>query len=109
MSENRPPAEGIPEVVPLAPDAAKPGRRVCPLCGGKFARIGSITQLGDAPGDWCIRYAPRDEEPRPALLGGEYVPSRGLAVRALRVCLECGFVGLFADGGALDELRDRYA
>jgi hypothetical protein len=105
--DNNQPTEGIPEAVPVVPEAAKPGPRVCPLCGGKFARVGRLSTVGDTTSSRGLTYVARDDD-KPPTGGIQFWPTRDLAVRALRVCLECGFVGLFADKGVLEELRGRY-
>jgi hypothetical protein len=94
--------DDLPEVVPVTPDAVKPAPRACPLCGGKFARIGRAS--GEDSG---VCYVPRENE-KPATGWIQFFPSRNLPVQAVRVCLECGFVGLFTNEAALENLRERY-
>jgi hypothetical protein len=67
-----------------------------------------VSTLGDAVHARGITYVAREDDSPPT--GGiQFLPTRALALQTLRVCLECGFVGLFADKGVLDELRERYS
>jgi len=93
-------ADGVPV------EATKSGKppKLCPMCQGQFPRIGRVWGTEDIA---KLRYVlPEDEPDGEAWL--QSVPMQRLSIRALRVCLECGFVGLFASKDDLRELRRDY-